>query len=287
MTLRLTALAALVVLVAAGCGGGSSNPSFPVVGAAKTYKLVHFEPSGPVRAGVPVHVSFTIRQPDGKPLTQFRTGAGPHTGVHLIMVRRDLSTMVHRHPSISADGTIGQSVVFPAPGPYRVVVDAYPKVTASATGSQANFQLFGSITVKGTYTPRPIGAFHRTVTVDGYRFTLHGDPTLHAVVPGFLTATVTDPSGKPATFTPWYGALAHAVFFRRGSLDYFHTHVCAPDAAGCTSVLGGAKVTGTSATPGKLTIGVLVPVPGTWRLFLQCQVNDRVVTAPFTLTVKP
>jgi hypothetical protein len=46
-------------------------------------------------------------------------------------------------------------------------------------------------------------------------------------------------------------------------------------------------VTGTSATPGKLTIGVLVPVPGTWRLFLQCQVNGRVLTAPFTLTVKP
>jgi hypothetical protein len=98
---------------------------------------------------------------------------------------------------------------------------------------------------------------------------------------------VTDPDGKPATFTPWYGALAHAVFFRQGSLDYFHTHICAPDAAGCTSVLGGAKVTGTSATPGKLTIGVLVPVPGTWRLFLQCQVNGHVLTAPFTLTVKP
>jgi hypothetical protein len=26
-------------------------------------------------------------------------------------------------------------------------------------------------------------------------------------------------------------------------------------------------------------------VPGTWRLFLQCKVNGRVVTAPFTLTV--
>lgn len=287
MTLRLAALAALVVLVAAGCGGGSSKPNFPVIGAAKTYKLVHFEPSGPVRAGVPVHVSFTIQQPDGKPLTRFKTGPGPHTGVHLIMVRHDLSTIVHRHPPISANGTIGQTVVFPAPGPYKVVVDAYPKVPANATGTQANFQLFGSLRVKGTYTPKPIGAFRRTVTVDGYRFTLHGDPTLHAVVPGFLTATVTDPDGKPAAFTPWYGALAHAVFFRRDSLDYFHTHICAPDAAGCTSVLGGAKVTGTSSTPGKLTIGVLVPVPGTWRLFLQCQVNGHVLTAPFTLTVKP
>ena len=43
-----------------------------------------------------------------------------------------------------------------------------------------------------------------------------------------MTITVTDPHGKPAKFTPWYGALAHAIFFREGSLDYFHTHVCAP-----------------------------------------------------------
>jgi hypothetical protein len=50
-------------------------------------------------------------------------------------------------------------------------------------------------------------------------------------------------------------------------------------------VLGGTKVTGTSSTPGKLTVGVLVPAPGTWRLFLQTKVNGQVVTAPFTLTV--
>ena len=47
------------------------------------------------------------------------------------------------------------------------------------------------------------------------------------------------------------------------------------------------KVTGSSSTPGKLTVGVLVPVAGTWRLFLQTQVNGHILTAPFTLAVKP
>ncbi len=93
--------------------------------------------------------------------------------------------------------------------------------------------------------------------------------------------------GKPAEFTPWFGALAHAIFFRQGTLDYFHTHVCAPGASGCTSFLGAAKVTGSSSTPGKLDVGVLVPLSGVWRLFLQCKVNGHVLTAPFTLTVKP
>ena len=64
-------------------------------------------------------------------------------------------------------------------------------------------------------------------------------PHLRAIEPAFLRFTVTGPDGTPATFTPWYGALAHAIFFRKGSLDYFHTHVCAPGRVGCTSALGG------------------------------------------------
>ena len=114
---------------------------------------------------------------------------------------------------------------------------------------------------------------------------MQGEPKLKAVQAAFLTLNVTDRKGRPVTFTPWYGALAHAIFFRSGTLDYFHTHVCAPGATGCTSVLGSAQVTGTSSTPGKLQVGVLLPVPGTWRLFVQFKVHGKVITAPFTLTV--
>jgi hypothetical protein len=97
---------------------------------------------------------------------------------------------------------------------------------------------------------------------------------------------VTDPAGKPVVFKPWFGALAHAVFFRADSLDYFHTHVCGPATPGCTSVLGATTVTGKPAGPGKLHVGVLLPIAGTWRLFLQFRDHGRIVTAPFTLPVK-
>ena len=73
---------------------------------------------------------------------------------------------------------------------------------------------------------------------------------------------------------------------RAGLLDYFHTHVCGPSTPGCTSVLGGASVVGRPAGPGKLNVGVLLPVAGTWRLFLQFRDRGRVVTAPFTLNVR-
>ena len=72
-----------------------------------------------------------------------------------------------------------------------------------------------------------------------------------------------------------------------GHLDYFHTHICAPNAPNCGTLPGvrRARITGSSPAPGKLTIGVLVPVPGTWRLFLQMKLGGRIVTAPYTLKV--
>jgi hypothetical protein len=249
---------------------------------ARTFHLAHFAPAHPVAPGKPALVSFTIVQPDGKPLTAYRHGPGPHTGVHLIVVRRDLGVIVHRHPPVGPHGRIAERLALPAPGPYRVVVDAYPQ----SGGQQPSFQLFETMTVSGAYAPRPLPPLRTSETIDGYRFTLHGRPHLRAIRPAFLRFTVTGPGGRPAAFTPWYGAIAHAIFFRKVSLDYFHTHVCAPGAAGCTSVLGSSRVAGTSATPGKLTVGVLVPVPGTWRLFLQCLVDGHVLTAPFTLRVR-
>jgi hypothetical protein len=283
-SLRAPILLAVAASVATltGCGGsGSSQPAAPAIRPARTFALTGFQPAGPVAPGKPTTVAFTIRQPNGRPLVRFRHGPGPHTGVHVIIVRDDLSTIDHRHPPIAPSGRIRERVVFPAPGTYRMVVDVYPQLA----GPLRNFQLFRTIHVAGTEHRQPLPPFRPTVVVDGYRVTMHGRPTLRAIQAAFLTVTVTGPNGKPARFTPWYGALAHAIFFRRGSLDYFHTHVCAPGASGCTSLLGGASVAGTSSTPGKLHVGVLVPVSGTWRLFLQTKVNGRVLTAPFTLRV--
>jgi hypothetical protein len=271
-----------VVLALAGCGGGGSAVNAPTVQPAAIYKLTNFQPAGRIAAGKPVKVSFTIQQPDGTPLTKFKTGAGPHTGVHLIFVRDDLAYIIHKHPPVGGS-KIAETITFPAPGPYRLVVDVYP---ASADQQvNTNFQLFGKVDVKGDYKPQALPPTSTTQEQNGYRFTLHGANDLKAVQAQLVTVDVRGPGGKKPTFTPWYGALAHAIFFRKGSLDYFHTHVCAPGVSGCTSVLGATKVTGTSATPGKLNVGVLVPAPGTWRLFLQTQIDGKVLTVPFTLHV--
>ena len=269
----------LLAALLAGCG--SSGAKQITVGAAQTYRLVGFTPRA-FAPQKPQHLSFVIQQPSGSPLTSYKTGPGPHTGVHLIIVKSDLESIIHRHPPIGPDGRIAETLTFPSPGRYRVVVDAYPNLG----GPLRNFQLFRWITVAGKAVRNPLPPFRPTVDVDGYRFTLHDPPELQAIRPAFLQLSVTRPNGSPAPFTPWFGALAHAIFFRATSLDYFHTHVCAAGMTGCTSVLGPTRVTGSATRPGRLRVGVLLPVPGTWRLFLQCNVGEHVLTAPFTLKVR-
>jgi hypothetical protein len=273
-------LASGALLAAAGCSS-SSGLTTPTVQPARSFSLAGFGPDRLARPGT-ARVSFTIDLPSGAPLTTYRHGSGPHTGVHLIVVRNDLGLIIHRHPPIAANGRITQPIDFPSPGPYRVLVDAYPAVK----GAPRNFQLRENVRVAGAYKPKPLPPTTSVVTTNGYRVALTGTRGIHPIQATTLTATVTDPSGRPVVFRPWFGALAHAIFFRAGSLVYFHTDVCGPATPGGTSVFGGASVVGRPAGPGKLHVGVLLPIAGTWRLFLQFQDRGRILTAPFTLRVR-
>jgi len=268
--------------LAAGCGSSSGGSvSIPRVAPARVFTLAGFQPAASVTPGHPTTVSFTVQLPSGQPLTRYKTGSGPHTGVHLIIVRDDLKYIIHEHPPVGANGLIRQSVRFPAPGPYRVLVDVYPNIP----GGQPNFQLFRGVHVTGAYHPASLPPFNPDQVIDGYRIDMQGHPTLHAIQAQFINVDVRDPQDRKVTFVPWFGALAHAIFFHQGSLDYFHTHVCGAGAINCASVLGSTRVTGTATAPGRLTIGVLLPVPGTWRLFLQMKLGGSIVTAPYSLKV--
>jgi hypothetical protein len=270
-----------VALVAAACSS-SSRPANPTIAAAQTFRLESFQPARAVTPGRPFEITFRIAKPGGGTLTQYRTGPGPHTGVHLIVVRDDLSTLIHRHPPIAADGTVRQRLVLPTSGRYGVLVDVYPRLT----GPLRNFQLTTDLRASGSASARPLPPFHATDVLDGYHVTLHGAGRIRAVTPTFADVKVTDSSGRLVPFTEWYGALAHAIFFRAGSLDYFHTHVCGLTITPCSSGLPPSAVVGKSKKPGRLDVGILLPVPGKWRLFLQFKVGEHVLTAPFTLTVR-
>src|SRR5204863_190270 len=84
-----------------------------------------------------------------------------------------------RRPPVGAGGRITDRVTLPTPGPYRVVIDAYPQTS----GPQPNFQLFSTVTAGGPYEPQPLPPLRTTERVDGYTFTVHGRPHLRAIRP--------------------------------------------------------------------------------------------------------
>jgi hypothetical protein len=276
---RFAALLLLLPLLASCSSSGSKKIA---IQPAKTYRLVGFRPAESIVPGKRTTIAFTIDQPSGSPLTAYRTGPGPHTGVHLIIVSDDLSTIIHQHPPMRPGGHFKQQVVFPKPGRYRVIVDVYPRQLHPLP----NFQLFTDVQVRGAPAPQPLGTYKAVQHIDGLTFTAPPRPNVRAIQAALMTVHVTDAAGKPAHFVPWFGALAHAIFFHVGTLDYFHTHVCAPGASGCTSLIAGASVVGRSAAPGKLTIGILLPTAGTWKLFLQSKPNGRLVTVPYVLKAR-
>src|SRR5690242_2670865 len=276
---RFVALLLLLPLVAGCSSSGTKNIA---IQPAKVYRLADFEPAASIAPGKPTTVAFTVDQPSGSTLTAYRTGPGPHTGVHLIIVSDDLSTIIHQHPPMQPGGRFRQQVVFPKPGRYRVIVDVYPKKLQPLP----NFQLFKDVQVRGVPKPQPLGSYQAVQHIGGFTFTAPRSPNVRAIQAKLMTVHVTDAAGKPARFVPWFGALAHAIFFHVGTLDYFHTHVCAQGASGCTSLIAGAKVVGRSSAPGKLTIGILLPTAGTWKLFLQSKPNGKLVTAPYILKAR-
>jgi hypothetical protein len=278
MPVRAALLVVCVALLLAGCGSGGGGAGGITIGKAKQIQVADFQPTAPVQPGKPFTVSFHIENPDGSTLSSYKTGSGPHTGVHLIFVRRDLAALVHLHPAIGKDGQITQEVTLPSPGPYQLLIDVYARVPGQPL---PNFQLRQNLKVAGPYSPQPLPLFKATQVVEGYTFRMTSSPVLKSVTAEPLVVHVTGPDGKPVEFTPWFGALAHAIFLQPRVLTYVHTHVCAPDAPNCGGAPG-APTTRT-AVPGLIKALAILPLPGPWEVFIQCQVDGHVLTAPFTL----
>ena len=74
--LVILALGLPLIVLLAGCGGGSSSSGGPTIQPAKISRLVDFTPTAPAVAGKPTVVSFVIQQPNGKPLIHFKRGPG-------------------------------------------------------------------------------------------------------------------------------------------------------------------------------------------------------------------
>lgn len=242
---------------------GSEDAGEGLPGLASTvsgYTLVPVESTLP--AGDTVPFAFRVTDPAGRPVTHY--AVEHEKELHLIVVRRDLAGFQHVHPVRSAKGTWTVDLDLARAGSYRAYADVVP------TALGRNVVLGTDLAVAGDYRPVELPAPATATTVDGYDVSLAGHPE-----PGVETELTFSVSrdGEPVDdLQPYLGAFGHLVTLRAGDLAYLHTHPGEEAQAGDS---GGPDV-------GFMTT---FPSAGTYRLFLDFQVDGRVRTAELTVEV--
>ena len=192
--------------------------------------------------------SFRVLGEDGEPVTEYALEQGKR--MHLVIVSRDLSRHAHVHPELAADGTWSTLLTL-SPGSYRAVADF------STDGERRSLGV--DLATPGELEVAPLPAPATTAAAGALRVELDRDGER-------LAFTAYDASGTAVVPEPYLGARGHLVAFRAGDLAYAHVHPAGED---------GATTSYDTALPG----------PGTYRLFLELQLDGEVRTFPFTLEV--
>ncbi|WKG01987.1 hypothetical protein [Mycolicibacterium sp. HK-90] len=251
-----------VFAVSFGIGSAVAPRSAPAAGHdsghAAGYTLELAESRLPSGDAVPLR--FRVLDGDGAPVTDY---VESHEKLlHLIVVRRDLATYQHVHPTLDSEGTWSVPLDLTAPGDYRVFADFVAAEGPAAT-------IGADMTVAGAYRPQPLPAPATTAAVDGYTVTLAG--VANAGEESELTLSVSR-DGKPVTdLQPYLGAYGHLVAVRASDLEYLHVHP-----------MGDAADPATPAGP-QIAFHTTLPSAGTYRLFLDFKHRDVVHTAEFTV----
>jgi hypothetical protein len=199
--------------------------------------------------------TFHIQGPDGHPATRFAMEREKR--LHLIAVRHDLSGFQHVHPSMAPDGT--WTVPLTLTGGYRVYADF-----AALDGSGRQNLVLGTDISAGDGPPVPLPAPSTVDTVDGLTVSYAGSLTAGVVEPLLFRVTR---SGAPVAVQPYLGAYGHLVMLRQADLGYLHVH---PEPG---------------LAEGAAKFWVVAPSTGTFRMYLDFQVDGTVHTAQFTVLV--
>jgi len=200
--------------------------------------------------------AFRITGPDGKPVTRF---ALVHDKpLHLVVLRRDLSGFQHVHPTMSADGTWTYPLALPGPGTYRAYADFTVLDPRQAV-------VLGTDIDAGSASPTPLPATSTVDSVDGFAVSYAGALTVGVAEPLLFRVTR---GGSPVALQPYLGAYGHLTMLRQTDFGYLHIH---PEPG---------------LADGAAKFWVATPSTGTFRMFLDFQVDGVVRTAAFTVEVR-
>jgi Domain of unknown function (DUF4396) len=210
---------------------------------------------------------FRIVSEDGKPVRDYEV---EHTKrMHLIVVRRDMSSFQHLHPELGDDGEWSTSLRLDDAGNYRVFADFKRQ--------GENHTLAADLAVDGPVDWQSLPAASANADAgDGYQVRLDGGES-KAGREAEVGFTVTR-DGEEIHVDDYLGAKGHLVALREGDLAYLHVH---PAEAG-HGEHGAAEESGGGEA---IKFATEFPSDGRYRLFLQFKHQGKVRTAAFTREV--
>jgi putative copper resistance protein D len=236
-----------------------------------------------VRAGSPVSMTVTIKDPHGAPLHGLTI---VHDRIlHAVIVGKDLAIFAHIHPEdlgpiteeMMAKATYPLSFTFPKPGEYLLGLDF-------ATAERA-YSKSVTLEVKDA-EPMGIPAFDFSTQKNfgDYRVTLTTMP--ERIVPGQearLTYHI-EKGGQPVTdLAPYLGAPMHIAVVTSDLKRFIHAHGTVP---------GQPHHDHLHAAPPPERFGpdieseIVFPEPGVYKLFSQTQHREKVLLFDFMLEVR-
>ncbi|MGI8651101.1 MAG: copper-translocating P-type ATPase, partial [Rubrobacter sp.] len=251
------------------------------------------EPADP-EPDEPVELSYTLRDNEsGDTITDLPLDH--ERPMHTILVSTDLEHFSHIHPEAQGDGAYRVETTPPEAGNYNIytefindgekILDERDLTAGSPAGEAA--QLAPDLSPK---------------TVEGTTIALDIPETIRAGEQVRLDFELTD-EGEPVTnLTPYLGAAAHVAIVSEDGEDFAHGHGEATDDGGVATTADtggnadeghGGEHSGGEAHSAAEAFGPGVHVyhtfesPGPYKLWVQFERDDRVVTAPFIVEVQP
>lgn len=215
----------------------------------------------PVQAGQPATLSITVRDGNGREVSQLTPSH--EKPMHLFVISRDLRRFAHLHPSV-AGASFRAPHTFEDAGEYLLFVDYQ---------QPGRGQVVDRHSVHVTGPARPAAAAltesPRTQRADGLELTLRSEGELRAGKGVTLHFDVSEvATGKPVVdLEPYLGAMAHFMVLSADAQDFVHVHALETRSAS------------------RVSAHAVFPRPGLYMLWAQVQRRGAVVTVPFVLRI--
>jgi hypothetical protein len=239
--------------------------------------VFHAELSTPlaIKAGAPIALTFAVKDFFGR-----NTGAMQivhEKPMHLMIVSADLADFYHIHPALSPGSVFRVSHVFPHGGDYRLFADFTP------VGGGNHIESF-TVKVQGPGRP-PIPldpASGWTANSGSVRMTLAADKAFRAGEDISLSMTLADAkTGGPVHDLQRYlGAWAHIAIISQDTQDFLHVHPIEESPSASPPAPG-------APSPATIRTSAGFRRAGLYKMWVQVQRANRVITVPFVLRVAP